>query len=138
MCKTIKQKVKFNAPSKVVYKLLADAKMHRAFSGTSATISTKVGGPFSLHAGAVSGINVDLCPGKRIVQAWRANDFPPGIFSMASFFLNDTGDGGTQLTLTHRGVPKELIPRIENEWRERYWKKIKDYLAHHPQKQAAR
>jgi len=129
MCKTIKQKVKFEASSKAVYKLLADSKLHSAFSGERANISTKVGGAFSAYSGYITGINVDLLPGKRIVQAWRAKDFPAGIFSMATFNLAETRDGGTELMLTHRGVPKDLIPGIENGWREYYWNRMKDYLS---------
>lgn len=103
MCKTIKQKVKFKAPPEAVYQRLAPA-------------NQKIGGRFS--AGRASGINVDLKPGKRIVQAWRDRDFPVGIFSMAAFTLSATPDGGTQVVLTHRGVPKEQIPRIEQAWRK--------------------
>jgi activator of HSP90 ATPase len=129
MCKTIKQKVKFKASSKAVYDLLTDSRMHSAFSGKRAVISKKVGGAFSVNSGNITGINVDLHPGKRIVQAWRARDFPAGIFSMATFNLSPTRDGGTELILTHRGVPKDLIPRIEQDWRESYWNKMKHYLS---------
>jgi len=129
VCKTIKQKVKFNASSKVIYRLLADSKMHSTFSGHKALISRKVGGAFSAYSGYITGINVDLHPGKRIVQAWRAKDFPTGIFSMTTFNLAATRDGGTELILTHRGVPKELIPGIEKGWREFYWNKMKHYLS---------
>jgi activator of HSP90 ATPase len=129
VCKTIKQKVKFKAPSKVIYDLLADSRKHSTFSGKRAVISKKVGGAFSAYSGNITGINVDLLPGKRIVQAWRAKDFPTGIFSMATFNLATTRDGGTEVILTHRGVPKDLIPRIEQNWREDYWNKIKHYLA---------
>ena len=38
-------------------------------------------------------------------------------------------DGGTDLVLTHRGVPKDLIPETELAWREQYWARIKTYLA---------
>ncbi|HMC23524.1 MAG TPA: hypothetical protein VKL19_16830 [Thermoanaerobaculia bacterium] len=31
-----------------------------------------------------------------------------------------TPDGGTELLLTHRGVPKDLIPETEQTWREQY------------------
>lgn len=131
MCKTIKQKVKFNASSDVIYRLLTDSKLHSTFSGKKANISKKVGGAFSVYSGDITGINVDLAPGKRIVQAWRAKDFPTGIFSMATFNLAPTPSGGTEVVLTHRGVPKDLIPRIEKDWRESYWNKMKHYLLQH-------
>ncbi|MEO5969154.1 MAG: SRPBCC domain-containing protein [Bdellovibrionia bacterium] len=128
MCKTIKQKVKFQASPLTIYTLLANAKKLCAFTGKEASMDETIGGRFSSYEGSIAGINVDLLPGKRIVQAWREQKFPEGIFSMATFNLVPTQDGGTELTLTHRGVPKELIPRISAEWRELYWNKIKQFL----------
>jgi uncharacterized protein YndB with AHSA1/START domain len=134
MCKTIKLKVKFNAPPRTVYTLLADSKQHSAFTGRKAQISKKDGGRFSADSGRITGVNVDLAPGKRIVQAWRRADFPEGVFSMATFNLALTADGGTELVLTHRGVPKHLLDDTEHEWRDKYWTKMKAYLARHNHK----
>jgi len=128
MCKTIKQRVKFKAPPAEVYALLADSKKRSAVTGRPASISTKVGGPFTADGNEVSGINVDLVPARRIVQAWRHRRFPDGIFSMAAVTLTPTANGGTELVLTHRGVPKDLIPETERTWRERYWARMKAYL----------
>jgi uncharacterized protein YndB with AHSA1/START domain len=129
MCKTIKQRVKFKASPTTVYDLLADSTKHSAVTGKKAIISDKIGGAFSTSGNDVSGVNVDLVPGRRIVQAWRHRKFPEGIFSMAAVTLTPTPDGGTQLVLTHRGVPKDLIPETEHNWREQYWSRIKAYLA---------
>ena len=129
MCKTIKQRVKFKAPPATVYDLLADSGKHSAVTGRHAMISGEVGGVFSACGNDISGINVDLVPGRRIVQAWRHRKFPDGIFSMAAVTLAPTPDGGTELVLTHRGVPKELIPEIEDAWREQYWSRMRAYLA---------
>ncbi len=132
MCKTIKQRVKFKADPATVYDLLADSRKHSAITGRRAVISTKIGGTFSIGESDVesdvTGINVDLVPGRRIVQAWRHRRFPEGIFSMAAVTLKPTPDGGTELVLVHRGVPKELIPETEQAWRDQYWQRMKVYL----------
>lgn len=125
MCKTIKQKVKFNASPMKIYQCIADSKKVTSLTGETATISKHIGGTFSTMSGKISGIIVDLAPSKRIVQAWRRTDFPEGIFSMASFTFKETSEGGTEVVLTHRGVPKELIPDIEEGWRQNYWEKIR-------------
>lgn len=91
-------------------------------------ISREIGGRFSTGDDEVTGVNVDLAPARRIVQAWRHRRFPEGIFSMAAVTLTPTPDGGTELVLTHRGVPKELIPETEQAWRDHYWSRIKAYL----------
>jgi activator of HSP90 ATPase len=129
MCKTIIQKVKFKADPKTVYQLLADSKKHSQVTGHKAVIGKKAGDKFSAYGGYIKGINVDMVPGKRIVQAWRGSDFPNGIYSMATFLLSATKDGGTELVLIHRGVPADLIPQIEKGWREYYWNKMKEYLS---------
>ena len=127
MCKTIKQRVKFKAAPATIYDLLADSKKHTAVTGKKATISSKVGGTFAIDD-EVSGVNVDLVRARRIVQAWRHRRVPEGVFSMAAVTLTPTPDGGTELVLTHRGVPKDLIPETEQAWRDGYWSRIKAYL----------
>ena len=128
MCKTLKLKVHFDAPPETIYGMLADSKKRTAVTGRKAEISTKVGGAFSADGGRVRGINVDLVPGKRIVQAWRRRDFPEGVFSMAAFVLTPTAKGGTELVLTHRGVPKALLDSTEADWRNLYWAPMKASL----------
>lgn len=129
MCKTIKQKVRFKASPDTIYNLLADSKQRTKVTGLKADVSRKVGGAFSADDGRVTGVNVDLVAGKRIVQAWRRDDFPDGIYSMAAVTLTPTPGGGTELVLTHRGVPKWLIDDTEENWRNDYWDKMRDHLA---------
>lgn len=109
MCKTIKQRVKFKADPAEVYTQLVST-------------ADTVGGRFRMGAG--TGVVVDLEPSKRVVRAWREDDYPEGVFSMAAFTLRPVATG-TELTLTHRGVPKELIPRTEERWRRDYWDVIR-------------
>jgi uncharacterized protein YndB with AHSA1/START domain len=126
MCKTIKQKVRLKAAPETIYGVLADSKRRSALTGRKAIISSKVGGTFSTDDGRVTGVNVDLVPAKRLVQAWRRDDFPEGAFSMAAIVLSPSAGGGTELVLTHRGVPKHLIPETEEYWRRTYWDRLKE------------
>lgn len=126
MCKTIKQTVRLKAAPQTVYSVLADSRRRSALTGRKASISPKVGGAFSTDNGRVTGVNVDLVPAKRLVQAWRRDDFPEGAYSMAAITLTPTANGGTELVLTHRGVPKHLIPETEDYWRKLYWERLKE------------
>jgi uncharacterized protein YndB with AHSA1/START domain len=128
MCKTIKQKVRFKAAPEKIYNTLANSRRRSALTGRKASISPKVGGAFSTDNGQVTGVNVDLVPAKRLVQAWRRADFPDGVYSMAAITLAPTPGGGTELVLTHRGVPKKLIPETEDYWRRIYWARMKERL----------
>lgn len=113
MCKTISQKLRFSAEPEEVYRYLV-------------TDADTIGGRFTFGAG--SGIVVDLAPARRVVRAWREDDYPEGVFSMAAVTLRPV-DTGTELTLTHRGVPKQLIPRTEERWRRDCWDRIRAELA---------
>ena len=126
MCKTIKHKVRFKVPPETIYDLLADSRRRTEITGRKAVMSDKVGGKFSTDAGQVTGVNVDLVPGRRLVQAWRRRDFPEGIYSMAAITLTPISGGGTELVLTHRGVPKHLLDQIEDYWRFVYWAPMRE------------
>ena len=47
MCKTIKQRVRFNAAPRAVYDLLADSRKRTEVTGHKAVMSDKIGGKFS-------------------------------------------------------------------------------------------
>src|SRR5262249_55458431 len=117
MCKTIKHKVRFKASPETIYDLLANSRKRTKVTGRKAVMSDKIGGKFSTDAGQVTGVNVDLVPGRRLVQAWRRKDFPEGIYSMAAITLDPIPGGGTELVLTHRGVAKHLLDDMEEYWR---------------------
>ena len=70
--KTIQQTVRFKAPPREVYELLMDSKKHQSLSGEKAIVSTQVPGKFAAWNGHITGFNLLLKPGAKIVQAWRA------------------------------------------------------------------
>ncbi len=128
MYKSVRQKVTFKAPPKTVYGLLMDAQKHAAFTGAPVNLKNEIGGKLSAFGGSITGINVELAPNKRIVQMWRADDWPAGHYSTATFELAAT-DGGTALTFTQTGVPVDKYDDIVSGWKEFYWSKIRAYLA---------
>jgi activator of HSP90 ATPase len=67
-------------------------------------------------------------PGKRLVQAWRAADWPVGAFSIARFDLTATGPG-TLLMFRHTGFPEGDGKNLANGWTEHYWTPLAKYLA---------
>ena len=67
----------FKASPHEVYNMLINSKKHQSLSGEPAKISRKVGGKFTAWGSHISGINLVLKPGKKIVQAWRATGWWP-------------------------------------------------------------
>jgi activator of HSP90 ATPase len=127
MAKTIRQVVTFAASPHEVYEALMDSERHTAFSGEKATISRQVGGVIEAGSGYISGVNLELIPDRKIVQAWRGSDFPEGVMSRATFSLKAVG-GVTRLTFTHSGVPNELVDSIKDGWVEYYWQPLAAWL----------
>ena len=76
--KQIRHMVRFNATPRAIYRALMDSKKHAAFTGAPAKIDPKVGGRFAAWGQHLCGVNVELIKNKRIVQAWRAQNWPAG------------------------------------------------------------
>jgi activator of HSP90 ATPase len=109
--KTIKQTVAIKAGAHDVYEALMDSKKHAGFTGGEAVVSRKVGGKFTAYDGYAEGVNLELVPDKKIVQSWRASDWPEGHYSRATFAFQATA-GGTKLTFTQTDVPEEFAADV--------------------------
>lgn len=126
--KTIRQKVTIPASPSEVFDAFIDAKKHSAFTGAKATCDPKVDGKISAWDGYISGKNLKLVRGKRIVQEWLTTDwiegYPPSILD-----LSFRGKGkGTELTMVHSDVPASLASSFADGWKEHYWAHLKEYF----------
>jgi activator of HSP90 ATPase len=126
--KTIKQGGMFAASPQQVYKILMDSKLHSKFTGDVAKISKKVGGKFSAFSGYITGKNLVLRPGKKIVQAWTTTEWPKGHMSEITFLLKPAGKNGTKLMFTHKGVPANDYKDKISGWKKFYWQPLKKFL----------
>jgi len=125
--KPIKQSVTFSAPPATVYKTLMDQKLHAKFTEAPASIENFEGGKFSCYDDYIEGVNVELVPGKKIVQQWRGSDWPKNHFSTATFSLS-AENGGTKLTFTQVNVPENEVENIAQGWKDHYWDKMKEFF----------
>ncbi len=125
--KNIRQSVTFKTNPHEVYEALMDSEKHAEFTGGEALISREVGGKFSTFDGYAEGVNLELVPDKKIVQSWRASDWPEGHYSKATFSIQEV-EGGTRLTFTQTGVPEEQSKDIAQGWRDYYWAPMKEML----------
>jgi activator of HSP90 ATPase len=129
MSNSIRQAVIIKASPKRVYDALLDAKQFSAFTGGApAEIDSKAGGAFSCFGGMITGRNVELMPNQRIVQAWRAGNWPEGVYSIVKFELDARGSE-TRLTLDHSAFPEGNAEHLESGWHKMYWEPLKKYLA---------
>ena len=127
MPRTIRQAVTINASPNAVYDALMDSKTHSLFTGSKARISRRVGGTFTAYDGYAEGKNIELSRGKKIVQSWRARDWPKRQYSKATFAMRKVR-GGTKLTFTQTGVPGRKYRSIKQGWSDFYWAPLKEML----------
>ncbi len=125
--KTVRQTITFKAPPHEIYEALMDSKKHAKFTGDKAVISRKVGGKFSVFDGYSEGVNIELVPDSKIVQSWRASDWPEGHYSEASFTFKKI-PAGTRLSFIQTGVPAKQYDDISQGWRDYYWAPMKEML----------
>jgi activator of HSP90 ATPase len=119
----IHQEVTFSAPPSRVYEALVDTKKFAAVTGAPASGDPAEGGAFSAFGGHITGRNVELVPGARVVQAWRAKTWPAGVYSIVRFEL--TADGsGTRLVFDQEGHPGDQGEHLAKGWHANYWEKI--------------
>jgi activator of HSP90 ATPase len=136
---SIHQEAFFKASRKRVYDALTDTKQFDKVielsgvmksmpsSDTPTGISREVGGVFTLFGGYITGRQLELLPNERIVQAWRAASWDPGIFSIAKFELVEQGTG-TKIVFDHTGFPKGKGERLATGWKEHYWEPLAKLL----------
>jgi len=125
---TIRQKVAIPASPIEVYEAFIDAKRHSDFTGSRATCDPRVGGEFTAWDGYISGKNLELEKGKRLVQEWVTTEWPKG-YSPSRLELTFTKvRGGTEILMVHSGVPAEQADDVAEGWNEFYWEPLKKYF----------
>jgi activator of HSP90 ATPase len=126
--RTIKQTRFLPAKALDVYDALLDAGKHAEFTGSKATCEPKVGGKFTAWDGYISGKNLELEKGKRIVQEWKTTEWPRNYPPSVVEFSFRAKGSGTELTMVHSKVPAEQADSYEQGWIDFYWKPLKEYF----------
>ncbi len=128
MTARIHQELHFAATPERLYEAFMDSRQHGAFTGGPANIARDAGGLFTCHDGRIEGRNIELLANKRIVQAWRAANWPDGVYSIVKLEFESVGDE-TKVTLDHAGYPDGAGEQLDAGWRKMYWDPLRAYLA---------
>ncbi len=125
---TIHQEVTIDAsPAAVFGVLTSSSDFARMTGGRAAEISNEVGGIASLFGGDIRALNVELIPGTRVVQAWRSQAWPQGVYSIVKFELAPEGKG-TRLVFDQAGHPEEAESMLVGGWHQMYWQPMNAML----------
>lgn len=111
-----------------VYKAWLDSKGHSKMTGSKAKVSDKVGGSFEAWDGYISGSNLELKPGKKIVQTWRTSEFAESEEDSRLEITLAPAKGGTRLTLRHSNLPAHG-EQYRQGWVDSYFDPMKEYFA---------
>ena len=125
---TITQKTLFPALPEEVYEALLDSKKHSEFTGSKATGKAKVGAKFTAWDGYISGKNLELEKGKRIVQEWVTTEWPQDFPPSRLEFTFKKIDGKTELTMVHSDIPTDQEEELKQGWIDYYWTPLKNYF----------
>ena len=126
--KTIKQRIVVAASPMEVYNAYMEEKKHSEFTGSEATIDPKVNGKFTDWDGYIKGRNIELSPGRKIVQEWITSEWPEG-YPPSRLELSFTKvKEGTEITMVHSEVPIDQADEIEQGWTDYYWEPLKTYF----------
>lgn len=117
------------ATPREIYDAWLDGRRHGAMTGAPARASARKGGRFSAWDGYITGRNLDLEPGRRIVQSWRTSEFAEGDADSEIELLLTPVKTGTRLTLRHRNVPEGHTGYRDGGWREFYFEPMKAYFS---------
>jgi activator of HSP90 ATPase len=116
------------ASPQAVYEAWLNSAAHSAMTGGKAKASKRVGAAFSAWDGYIVGKNIELVPGARIVQSWRASDFADDDPDSTITVTLSPVEAGTRLTLSHQGVPDGQTSYEVEGWREYYFEPMKAYF----------
>jgi uncharacterized protein YndB with AHSA1/START domain len=112
-----------------IYQAWLDSRAHSEMTGGDARQSDQVGAAVSAWDDYITGRNLELVPGERIVQSWRTTQFTDEHEDSVIVVTLDEVEDGTLLTLVHRNVPEEQTGYERGGWQEHYFEPMKEYFA---------
>jgi uncharacterized protein YndB with AHSA1/START domain len=112
-----------------VYEAWLDSLGHSEMTGSEAQMSDEVGAEVSAWGGYISGRNLELVPGERIVQSWRTSEFDDEHADSVITITFEAADEGTLLTLVHSNVPDDQRSYEEGGWQSNYFDPMVVYFS---------
>lgn len=125
--KNIKKHYHIKAAAEDIFTALTNPLTIEIWSGATAVMEPVAGTEFSLWNGDITGINLEIEPGRKIVQEWFFEDeegIPPTHKSIVTINLFGGGKS-TDVELLHTNIPDEAFDNIVEGWDLYYFKPLK-------------
>lgn len=116
--KDYKKYFTLTASPEEVYNALTQEATIQLWSGEEAVMPAEPGAEFSLWGGSITGKNIELVPGKKLVQEWYFGETEHP--SIVTIILHQHKHG-TSVELRHTNIPDEDFENITEGWNENYF-----------------
>lgn len=129
--KSIKDWVLLDCTPREAYEAWMDSAAHGKMIDGNATISTRVGGVFTIWDGAITGKTLERDPDKhKIVQSWRYDydDWSEDQPSTLTIEFVPYQKNKCKLILFQSGISANYVDEIAQGWKEYYWVPMKHYF----------
>jgi len=121
------------AKPKQIYDTWLDSRGHAKMTGGQpATITAKEGASFVVWRGYITGRNIALEPGRRIIQSWRTKQFLDSDKDSQIDVLLEPVAGGMRVTIRHTNVPDGHTSYRDGGWPTNYFDPMKQFFAPNP------
>jgi uncharacterized protein YndB with AHSA1/START domain len=117
------------ASAREIYDAWLDSRAHSEMTSGRASMSNEPGAAFSAWDGYITGRNLKLVPGKRIVQSWRTTKFSEDHEDSIVTVTLDERNDHTMLTLAHSNVPDTHTGYEKGGWQASYFEPMISYFA---------
>ncbi len=129
MTKTLEQTTFFkNTTPERLYEIYMSPKEHGKMIRAKVSIKNEEGMRFKAHDGWIIGKNLQLIPGKLIVQSWRGKDWRKNEMDSTLILKFCKVKGGAEISMVHANVPERYAKDIDQGWDQYYWKNMKEYV----------
>jgi activator of HSP90 ATPase len=115
--KTFKKTFRINAEPSDIYAALTNPFTIELWSGYPAIMSEVPGSEFSLWEGDITGRNIELIPGKKVVQQWYFGEQAEE--SIVTITIVPRGEN-SEVTVEQTNVPDGDFRDITDGWKEYY------------------
>ena len=123
--KQIKKSFFIKANREEIFNALTNPLALELWTGYPAVMEPKAGMEFSLWEGDITGRNLEIVNGEKIVQEWFFDDTKNS--SVVKLELEDEKNG-TRIHLLHTNVPDDAFNNIDYGWKEYFFGALKKYL----------
>ena len=118
-------KMEITADPEEVFAALTNPFQIELWSGYPADMKAEEGYVFSLWEGDITGVNLEVVPGKLLVQEWFFGEQEKQ--SIVRIKIKKEG-ARTLVGLTHTHIPEDVYEEITGGWKEYYLEAIKGML----------